>query len=76
MPTARSPEPAARASAPRAQAEREPARPSSAAPATGSAANHCSGDFGVGVRRVTRICSRSISSGMRGPMFVFQWSLS
>src|SRR5690606_28936564 len=33
------------------------------------------GDFAVGVRRVTRICSRSIISGILGPMFVFQCSL-
>src|SRR3712207_826367 len=32
-------------------------------------------DFGVASMRVTLILSRSIISGMRGAMFVFQWSL-
>jgi len=52
------------------------------APATADAAQRAAlrraywiADFAVGVSRVTLICSRSIISGMRGAIFVFQCSL-
>ena len=37
---------------------------------------YLSTDFGVADKRVIIDCSRSIYSGTRGPMLVFQWSLS